>query len=432
MGLGHAQLAAIFMTVGPILRSTLRSRFARWPLAAVLAGAVASAIAAPNPVSGPKTANPVSGPKASEGFQTAAAHAILIDADSGSVLFEKGADDLIPPASLSKLMTAEVVFNEIKQGRLKPTTEFRVSTYAWRKGGAPSRTSAMFLPINSMVAVDDLLHGVIIQSGNDACIVLAEGISGSENAFAELMTKRAREIGLTKSTFGNSNGLPDPKQLMTSRELAKLARHIIETYPDYYKYYAEREFTWGKIRQYNRNPLLAMTIGADGLKTGFTKEAGYGLVGSAVQNGLRLIVVVNGLRSEKERADEGKKLLEWGFHNFQTGTLFAEGQEIAEAKIYGGETGRVPLVATRAVRLMVPRGTRERIIARVVYNGPVRAPVEQGQKIGTLKVWRGDFLVLEVPLQAAASVGTGPLHRRALDAAAELVIGLFRAGFQRL
>ena len=236
-------------------------------------------------------------------------------------------------------MTAEVVFNEIKQGRLKPTDEFIVSTNAWRRGGAPSRTSSMFIPIHSKVAVDDLLHGVIIQSANDAAIALAEGISGNEFTFAELMTKRAREIGLAKSTFGNSNGLPDPRQLMTARELAKLARHIIETYPEYYKYYGEREFTWNKICQYNRNPLLALTIGADGLKTGFTKEAGYGLVGSAVQNGLRLIVVVNGL-NEKERADEAKKLLEWGFHSFQSGLLFAVGQEIAQAKLYGGKAAR--------------------------------------------------------------------------------------------
>ena len=419
------------MTRALKLRNILRSRPAAWAAVALLTCAVVSAYAA-NPVSGPKTANPVSGPKSNEGFQTAAAHAILIDADGGSVLFEKAADDLIPPASLSKLMTAEVVFNELKQGRLKPTTEFSVSTNAWRRGGAPSRTSAMFLPIHSKVAVDDLLHGVIIQSGNDACIVLAEGISGSENEFAEKMTKRARELGLPKSTFGNSNGLPNPRQLMTSRELAKLARHIILTYPEYYKIYGEREFTWNKIRQYNRNPLLAMSIGADGMKTGFTKEAGYGLVGSAVQNGVRLIVAVNGLRSEKERADEGKRLLEWGFHTFQSGALFAEGQEIAEAKVYGGERGRVPLIAGKAVSLMVPRASRERIIARVVYNGPVRAPVEEGQKIGTLKVWRGDTMVMEVPLQAATSVGTGSMHQRALDAASELVIGLFRAGFQRL
>ena len=402
--------------------SLLRRCFVSGGTAAVVVAACCVA-AAPNPVSGPKS---------SEGYQTAAAHAILIEASSGSVLFEKAADDLIPPASLSKLMTQEVVFNLIKQGRLKPTDEFIVSTNAWRRGGAPSHTSSMFIPIHSKVSVDDLLHGAIIQSANDACIALAEGISGNESSFAELMTKRARELGLTKSTFGNSTGLPDLRQLMTARELAKLARHIIETYPDYYKYYSEREFTWNKIRQFNRNPLLTMNIGADGLKTGFTKEAGYGLVGSAVQNGLRLIVVVNGLRSEKERADEAKKILEWGFHNFQSGLLFAEGQEIAQAKLYGGIKGHVPLTARKEVRLMVPRGSRDKIIARVVYSGPVPAPVEEGQKIGTLKVWRGEFVVLEVPLEAAESVATGSMPRRAFDAATELVLGLFRAGFKRL
>jgi serine-type D-Ala-D-Ala carboxypeptidase (penicillin-binding protein 5/6) len=406
-----------------VVGTVSRSRFAKWGAAAAVICAVASAVAAPNPVSGPKS---------SDGYQTAAAHAMLIEAESGSVLFEKAADDLIPPASLSKLMTQEVVFNEIKQGRLNPTTEFIVSTNAWRRGGAPSHTSSMFIPIHSKVSVDDLLHGAIIQSANDACIALAEGISGNESTFAELMTKRARELGLTKSTFGNSTGLPDPRQLMTARELAKLARHLIETYPDYYKYYSEREFTWNKIRQFNRNPLLNLNIGADGLKTGFTKEAGYGLVGSAVQNGLRLIVVVNGLRSEKERADEAKKLLDWGFHSFQSGLLFAAGQEIAQAKLYGGVKGHVPLMARKEVRLMVPRGSRDKIIARVVYSGPVRAPVEQGQKIGTLKVWRGESVVLEVPLQAAESVGAGSMPQRALDAASELVLGLFRAGFQRL
>jgi D-alanyl-D-alanine carboxypeptidase (penicillin-binding protein 5/6) len=407
----------------PVVGSLLRRCFVSGGAAAIVVFAACCVAAAPNPVSGPKS---------SEGYQTAAAHAILIEAGSGSVLFEKAADDLIPPASLSKLMTQEVVFNLIKQGRLKATDEFIVSTNAWRRGGAPSHTSSMFIPIHSKVSVDDLLHGAIIQSANDACIALAEGISGNESSFAELMTKRARELGLAKSTFGNSTGLPDPRQLMTARELAKLARHIIESYPDYYRYYSEREFTWNKIRQFNRNPLLTMNIGADGLKTGFTKEAGYGLVGSAVQNGLRLIVVVNGLRSEKERADEAKKMLEWGFHNFQSGLLFAEGQEIAQAKLYGGTKGHVPLTARKEVRLMVPRGSRDKIIARVVYSGPVPAPVEQGQKIGTLKVWRGEFVVLEVPLEAAESVGAGSMPRRAFDAATELVLGLFRAGFKRL
>ena len=247
--------------VGALPRIPMR----RLGVAMMFAFLIAAAWAAPNPISGPKS---------NDGFQTNAAHAILIEADSGSVLFEKGADDLIPPASLSKLMTAEVVFDLIKREQLDPTHEFTVSTNAWRRGGAPSHTSSMFIPIHNKVSVDNLLHGVIIQSANDACIVLAEGIAGSEAAFAEQMTQRAREIGLSKSTFGNSNGLPNPKQLMTSRELAKLARYIIQTYPDYYKYYNEREFTWNKIRQFNRNPLLALNIGADGMKTGFTKEAG--------------------------------------------------------------------------------------------------------------------------------------------------------------
>ena len=410
------------MIMCEMTRSMPRRALAKWALAGLLACAVVSAFAAPNPAAR----------KEEGGYQTAAPTAILIEADTGSILFEKNADDLVAPASLSKLMTAEVVFNEIKQGRLKPSDTFIVSENAWRKGGAPSRTSSMFVPIHSKVSVDDLLHSVIIQSGNDACIVLAEGIAGSEEKFAELMVKRARELGLSKATFGNSSGLPNPRQLMTVRELAKLARHIIATYPDYYRYYGEREFTFNKIRQFNRNPLLALNIGADGLKTGFTREAGYGLVGSAVQNGLRLIVVVNGLKTEKERADEAKKLIEWGFHSFQSSVLFEEGQAISDAKIYGGGQGHVPLVAQRAVRLMVPRGVRERIIARVVYTGPVPAPVEKGQKIGVLKVWRGDLVALEVPLQAAESVGPGNLPQRALDAATELFIGLFRAGVRRL
>jgi D-alanyl-D-alanine carboxypeptidase (penicillin-binding protein 5/6) len=411
-----------------------RRALCQWLLAGLIACAAAAAVAAPNPKSQAKQAAPKQAtPKPQDGgYQTAAPHAILIDAESGSVLFEKSADELVAPASLSKLMTAEVVFNEIKQGRLKLTDEYIVSVNAWRKGGAPSRTSSTFIPIHSKVSVDDLLHGVIIQSGNDACMVLAEGIAGSEDAFAEKMTARARELGLTKATFGNSNGLPHPRQLMTARELAKLAQHIVETYPEFYRLYGEREFTFNKIRQFNRNPLLALNIGADGMKTGFTKEAGYGLVGSAVQNGLRLIVVVNGLKSEKERADEAKKLLEWGFNSFQSSLLFDQGTVVAEAKIYGGDQGYVPLKAAREIKLMLPRGARERIIARVVYSGPVPAPVQKGQKIGKLKVWRGEFVVLEVPLQAAEDVGTGPLHRRAWDAATELVIGLFRAGIQRL
>ncbi len=263
--------------------------------------------------------NSISGQKKEE-FATAAPYAILIDADSGSVLFEKAADQATPPSSMAKLMTTEVVFHEIMEGKLKLTDEFQVSEDAWRRGGAPSHTTSMFAPIYSRVKVQDLLMGVIVQSANDACIALAQGIAGNETAFAMKMNERARTIGLTSSNFTNSTGLPDPGLKSTVRDIAKLAQYLIETYPDFYKYYNEREFTWNKIRQQNRNPLLAMNIGADGLKTGYTEEGGYGLVGSAEREGLRLIVVVNGLKSEKERADESKRLLEWGFRGFELKT----------------------------------------------------------------------------------------------------------------
>jgi D-alanyl-D-alanine carboxypeptidase (penicillin-binding protein 5/6) len=261
---------------------------------------------------------------------------------------------------------------------------------------------------------------------------LAEALAGNEAEFAAKLTQRAREIGLSKSTFANSNGLPDPGTQVTTRELGLLARHLIREYPEYYKIYSQREFTWNKIRQQNRNPLLGTLDGADGLKTGFTKEAGYGLVGSAVQNGLRLVAVVNGLQSAKERADEGKKLLEWGFRNFEQRILFAEGQNIGTAKVFGGADSKVSLVAAGQVRVMMPKNGNDKLVARIVYTGPVPAPVEQGQRVGVLKVWRNDSVILEMPLKAAESVGRGNLSQRAFDAVSELMIGLFRAGAERL
>ena len=277
------------------------------------------------------------GAKKEDIYETGAPTAILIEANSGSVLFEKNADELRAPSSMMKLMTVEVVFNAIKKDEIKLTDEFVISENTWRKGGAPAGGSTMFAAINSRVSVDDLLHGAIIQSGNDSCMALAEGIASNESAFADKMTARARELGMPRSTFANSNGLPDPGNKMTVRELAMLARHIILTYPDFYKLFGEREFTWNKIRQFNRNPLLTAMDGADGLKTGYTKEGGYGMVGSAVQNGTRLIVVVNGLESADDRAAAAKKLLEWGFRNFEVRTLFAAEQPIGYAKVFGGD-----------------------------------------------------------------------------------------------
>jgi D-alanyl-D-alanine carboxypeptidase (penicillin-binding protein 5/6) len=397
--------------------------------AAVLAAAgllAVSAWAAQNPASATK--------KDEAGFQTPVPNAILIEAESGTVLYEKNADQLVAPASLAKLMTAEVVFNEIKEGNLKLDEEFIVSENAWRKGGAPSGGSTMFAPIHSRIKVSDLLQGVIIQSGNDACMTLAEGIAGNENAFARLMNGRARELGLEKSNFTNSAGLPDPDMRVTVRELAKLSQHLIATYPEFYKWYGERDFTWNKIRQQNRNPLLTMNIGADGLKTGFTNEAGYNLVGSAVQNNLRLIVVVAGAKTANERADEARRLLNFGFTGFESRVLFAEGQTIGDARLHGGESRYVPLVAAggKPVRLLVPKNAPERVLARIVYRGPVSAPVEKGRRIGVLKVWRGENVALEVPLEAAEEVEEGSITRRAFDAASELFGGLIRAGIRKL
>ena len=371
--------------------------------------------------------NSVQGAKKDDGYDTDAPTAILIEAKSGSILFEKNADEPRAPSSMMKLMTAEVVFNALAKGEIKLTDEFRISENTWRKGGAPSGGSTMFAAINSRVSVDDLLHGALIQSGNDSCMALAEGLSNTEAAFAERMTKRARELGLTKSTFANSNGLPDPGNKMTVRELGILARHIVLTYPDYYKLFNEREFTWNKIRQQNRNPLLTMLEGADGLKTGYTKEGGYGMVGSAVQNGMRLIVVVNGLEDADDRASEAKKLLEWGFRNFEARTLFAVDQTVGYARVFGGESRSVKLTSPEPVKVMVQRNGTDKLVARIVYNGPVRAPVESGQRVGTLKVWRGTNIALESPLFAAEPIATGSTTRRATQAMPKMTI----AGFGR-
>jgi D-alanyl-D-alanine carboxypeptidase (penicillin-binding protein 5/6) len=361
-----------------------------------------------------------------------APHVMLVEAETGSVLFEKAADDLVAPASLAKLMVVNVVFDQLQLGNISLDDEYTISVNAWRKGGAPSHGSTMFAALNSKVRIEDLLKGVMIQSANDGCIALAEGIAGNETEFVRMMNDRAREIGLTKSFFTNVDGLPDPKMRVTPREMATIARHIVLNYPDYYKWFGERDFTWNKIRQQNRNPLIGTFEGADGMKTGFTNEAGYNLVGSAVQNGVRLIVVLTGLKTPKDRADDAKKLLEWGFKNFDAKVLFAEGQPVAEAKVFGGARGRVAVAAKSPVKLMVPRGVPDRIVAKMVYTGPVRAPVRQGQDIGSLEVWRGEARVLQVPVQAAEDVESGSLSQRTLDAATELVVKLFRSAIKRI
>ena len=400
--------------------------------ARVVLVAAAAALAFLTCGSGILRAAPNAAGKKDDTFQTGIPNAILIEPKTDSILFEKNADQPVEPASLAKLMTLEYVFNEIVHGRLKLSDEITISENAWRKGGAPSHGSTMFAAIHSKVDLEDLIRGIIVDSANDACIAIAEALAGNEAAFGQMLTKRAREIGLQHSTFTNSTGYSDPGLRVTVRDLAELARFIIKPYPQFYPYFAQHDFTWNKIHQLNRNPLFGMGLDADGLKTGETKEAGFGLVGSAVQDDRRLIIVLAGAKSDKERADEARKILDWGFHDFQTRILFAEGQNIGSAKVFGGTAGYVPLAAPSVISLLIPRNSEQQLTARIDYTGPVAAPISKGQPIGTLKVWRGDNLALEVPLQAAEDVGRGSMSRRAMDGAAELVIGLVRAGFGRL
>jgi D-alanyl-D-alanine carboxypeptidase (penicillin-binding protein 5/6) len=360
-------------------------------------------------------------------FQTTAPYVALMDADTQSILLEKGADTAVTPASTSKIMTAELVFREIAEGRLKLDDQFPVSEYAWRTGGAPSRGSSMFAALNSRIRVEDLIRGLVIDSGNDAAIILAEGIAGSEGAFAQRMTRRAAELGLPHLSFVNAWGKDHPAEKVTSREMAMLADHVIRTYPDLYRYFGEREFTWSKIKQQNRNPLLAMNLGVDGLKTGNIDAAsGYGIVASAIQNGQRLILAMYGMRTARDRAEEASKILQWGFRSFESRSIFSAGETVGDARLYGGATMDAPLVTRRDVRILVPRGASEKLSARIVYDGPIPAPVEAGKELARLKIYRGTTLAVDLPLVAGESVGTGSLPRRALDATLELGQNLFR------
>ena len=358
-----------------------------------------------------------------QNFETRAQHALLMDAETETVLFQKAADEHMPPASMAKLMTVAVVFDAIKNGRLSLDTEFVVSENAWHNGGANSGGSTMFAKLGSSIKVSDLLRGIIIQSANDGCIIIAEGMAGTEKTFANLMNAEARKLGLKDSHFTNATGLPDPDEYVTAHDLAKLARHIIYDDPEFYPIFAETEFTWNKIRQHNRNPLLDMNIGADGLKTGFTDASGYGLVASAVRDGQRLIMVINGTKSEKERSEEARKLIDWGLRAFEKVELFRKGEEIARASVFGGDEGSVGLVGKDGIAAFLPRGSRDLIKGRIVYQGPVPAPVETGQEIGTLQITLGNDVLREAPVYANEDVGRGSIPQRAMDGLKELLLG---------
>ncbi len=358
-------------------------------------------------------------------ISTTAPHAVVMDYDTQSVLYEKAASEPIPPASLAKLMTAELVFRDLKKGSITLETQFYISENAWKTG---SHGGTMFARVNTNVRVEDLLRGLIVQSGNDAAVALAEGLGGSQENFAAMMNVRAAELGMSGSHFTDAWGGENPAQVTTARDMAILAEHIIRAYPDYYHYFGEKEFTWSKVRQLNRNPILFMDVNGDGLKVGNEKDGDYNIVGSAVYEGRRLIVVVLGAKTAKDRAEEARRLFNWGFHGFDVKTLFKANETVGTAKVYGGALAEVPLVSDAPVRVMTPRGSPERLSGKVTYMGPLIAPVGAGQTVARLKIYQGASLVLDLPLKTAEADDQGPLIQRAKDAAFELGVQLFHKG----
>ena len=334
-------------------------------------------------------------PVAARTDTTIARQAILIDATTGTVLLEKAADTPMPTASMSKLMTVFMVFERLKQGRLALDQTFPVSRKAWRMGG-----SKTWVEVDTDVTVGDLLRGVIVQSGNDASIVLAEGISGSEEAFAEAMTARARELGLENSSFRNATGMPDPGHAMSARDLARLAARIVEEFPEHYPMFSEREFIFSGIRQPNRNPLLDKGLGVDGLKTGHTEEAGYGLVASAERAGRRLYLVVGGLPDARTRAREAQRLIEWGFRDFSSYELFKAGETVESVPVWHGSEAIMPLVVDEDIAVTLKRQARAGLQVRIVHSSPLIAPVAKGSEVGTLRIEASGRRVREVPLRA--------------------------------
>ena len=351
-------------------------------------------------------------------IETKAREALLIDFNTGAVLFEKNPDARMPPASMSKIMTAYLAFERIQQGRLSLDDEIPISEKAWRKGG-----SKMFVEINSRVKVADILRGIVVQSGNDAAIALAEALEGSEEAFAEEMTRKARELGMDDSRFRNATGWPDPDHHMTARDLATLAKATIQNFPDFYSIYAETTFTYNKIKQGNRNPLLYKGLGADGLKTGHTSKAGYGLTASVERSGRRLILVINGLKSVRDRTRESETLIEWGFREFENYGLLKADETVETADVWLGEAAKVPLVLEQDLTLTLKRSARKKLKVSVVYDEPVPAPITRGQRIATLRIKAPNTDTIEIPLVAGQDVARLGVLRRVVAAVGYLIWG---------
>jgi len=339
-----------------------------------------------------------------QAFETKARNAILMDFDTGEYLFSKNSAEKIAPASMSKLMTVYILLSKIKEGEISLEDKFTVSTNAWKKGGAASGGSTMFLKIGQEVKVEDLIRGIIIQSGNDACITVAENIAGSEPEFAALMNETAEKIGLKNAHFVNATGLPHPEHKISVEDLAHLARRIIAEFPELYHIFQEKEFTFNGIRQGNRNPLLYNLKGADGLKTGHTDEAGFCLTGSVVRGDRRLIGVLAGLNSNKERSEESESLMTWGFAGFDNYKFFLKNQIITSIPVwYGAEPSAVAVVSKDVVKT-VRKSTKDKYAAKVVYDTPLKAPVLKGDKIGEIHITYGDKTTDKIPLIAKESI----------------------------
>ncbi len=349
-------------------------------------------------------------------LDTAARSAMVVDMSSGAVLLEKNVDAPLPPASMSKLMTLNMVFEALQQGRLSLDEKFRVSVKAWKMGG-----SKMFVREGDRIRIEDLIRGVIIHSGNDACVVLAEGLAGSEDAFAKRMTDRALELGMKNSTFANATGWPHPNHRMSARDLIFISQRMIEEFPEYYHYFAETDFTWDKVKQNNRNPLLYLDIGADGLKTGHTEEAGYGLVGSAIRGDRRIAFIISGLDSSKSRSVESERLTTWAFREFKTGKIANAGQIVGEAEVWIGDADTVPLAPKDDVIATAPFGELDKMKVTVRYDGPIEAPIALGQPIAELIVERPGLPAVSTPLVAAAAVERGGLISRVTAALTTLI-----------
>lgn len=353
-----------------------------------------------------------------QAFETTARQAILVDDTTGVVLFEKNADELMPPSSMSKIMTVYMVFERLRDGSLEMSNELPVSERAWRMGG-----SKMFIDVGSRVRVDDLLRGVIVQSGNDAAVALAEGLSGSEEAFGDAMTERAHALGMTNSTFRNASGWPDPEHLTTARDLALLARQIVDHFPEYYPLFSETAFEYNGISQGNRNPLLYKNIGADGLKTGHTAAAGYGLTASAVRDGRRLILVVNGFESVNVRSQDAERLLDWGFRETRNYQLVGAGEAVVDADVWLGDAAKLPLVTAEPLVVTLSREARKGMVVKAIFDGPIPAPIAKGTEVGRVVVSAPGTADVERPLLAGADVGELSTLRRLFAAAAYLVWG---------